>query len=78
MPNIFSKVRNAIEIFKSIDLEELSKISGKVDLPKMMEGFSKMNDKQMRSVMKFVNPKKIKKDLPPFDGDFYHDYHTCA
>ena len=48
MATIFSKVRNAIENFKSIDLEELSKISGKVDLPKMMEGFSKMNDKQIK------------------------------
>ena len=63
MSNLFSKVRNAIEIFKSIDLDELSKISGKVDLPKMMEGFSKMNDKQIKMLMRAIDPEKRKKDL---------------
>ena len=36
MSNFFSKVKNAIEIFKSIDFYELSKMCGKVDLPEMI------------------------------------------
>lgn len=78
MSNLFSKVRNAIEIFKSIDLDELSKISGKVDLPKMMEGFSKMNDKQIKMLMRAIDPEKKKKDLPPVDGDFYDVFETLT
>ena len=78
MSNLFSKVRNAIEIFKSIDLDELSKISGKVDLPKMMEGFSKMNDKQIKMLMRAIDPEKKKKELPPVDGDFYDVFETLT
>lgn len=55
MSNLFSNIRNAVQLFKSIDFDELSKISEKVDLSKMMEGFSKMDDKQLKNLMKFIN-----------------------
>ena len=76
MANIFSKVRNAIEIFKSIDLDELSKISGKVDLPKMMEGFEKMDDKQIKMMMRVTDPEKKKNELTLGAGDCYDVFET--
>lgn len=78
MSNVFSNIKQAFQLFKSIDLEELSKISQKVDLPKMMEGFSKMDDKQMKTLMKFIDPQKQKKELPEIDGDFYDVFNTLT
>lgn len=74
----FSKFRNIVELFKNIDFEQLSAISQKVDLPKLMSGFSKLDDKQLSGLMKMLDPKKTKKELPPIDGDFYDIYHTLS
>lgn len=78
MSNTFSKIRNAIELFRSIDFNQLSTISQKVNLPKLMENFSKLDDKQLKGMMKMLDPNKKKKDLPPIDGDFYDIYHTLS
>ncbi|WP_449389019.1 acyl-CoA dehydrogenase family protein [Chryseobacterium lineare] len=78
MSNTFSKIRNAIELFRSIDFDQLSTISQKVNLPKLMENFSKLDDKQLKGMMKMLDPDKKKKDLPPIDGDFYDIYHTLS
>ncbi|KIC62412.1 acyl-CoA dehydrogenase family protein [Chryseobacterium taiwanense] len=78
MSNTFSKIRNAIELFRSIDFDQLSAISKKVDLPKLMQSFSKLDDKQLGGLMKMLDPNKKKKELPPIDGDFYDIYHTLS
>ncbi|CAA7195770.1 acyl-CoA dehydrogenase family protein [Chryseobacterium potabilaquae] len=78
MSNAFSKIRNVIELFKAIDFDQLSAISKKVDLPKLMQGFSKLDDKQLGGLMKMLNPNTGKKELPPIDGDFYDVYHTLT
>lgn len=78
MSNTFSKIRNAIELFRSIDFDQLSTISQKVDLPKLMQNFSKLDDKQLSGLMKMLDPEKKKKELPPIDGDFYDIYHTLT
>jgi len=74
----FSKIRNIVELFKNIDFEQLGAISQKVDLPKLMNGFSKLDDKQLSGLMKMLDPNKPKKELPPIDGDFYDIYHTLS
>ncbi len=78
MSNTFSKIRNAIELFRSIDFEQLSLISQKVDLPKLMQSFSTLDDKQLQGLSKMLDPNKKKKELPPIDGDFYDIYHTLT
>lgn len=78
MSNTFSKIRNAIELFRSIDFDQLSAISQKVNLPKLMENFSKLDDKQLNGMLKMLDPHKKKKKLPPIDGDFYDIYHTLS
>ncbi|RNA61216.1 acyl-CoA dehydrogenase [Chryseobacterium nematophagum] len=78
MSNAFSKIRNVIELFRAIDFDQLSAISKKVDLPKLMQGFSKLDDKQLGGLMKMLNPNTNKKELPPIDGDFYDVYHTLT
>lgn len=78
MSNTFSKIRNAIELFRSIDFDQLSAISQKVDLPKLMQNFSTLDDKQLGGLMKMLDPNKKKKELPPIDGEFYDIYHTLT
>ncbi|KUJ51977.1 acyl-CoA dehydrogenase family protein [Chryseobacterium sp. JAH] len=78
MSKTFSKIRNAIELFKSIDFDQLGEISQKVNLPKLMENFSKLDDNQLKGMMKMLDPNKKKKELPPIDGDFYDIYHTLT
>ena len=78
MSNIFSGIRQAIQLFKSVDFEQFNKISQKVDIPKLMDGFSRLDDKQLKGLMKMIDPDKKKKELPPVDGDFYDVYHTLT
>ena len=78
MSNIFSNIKHAIALFKSVDLEKLSKISQKVDIPKLMDNFSKLDDKQIKGLMKMMDQDRPKKELPPVDGDFYDIYHTLT
>jgi len=78
MSDTFSKIRNAVELFRSIDFDQLGEISQKVNLPKLMENFSKLDDKQLKDMMKMLDPDRKKKELPPIDGDFYDIYHTLS
>ncbi|WP_291116062.1 acyl-CoA dehydrogenase family protein [Empedobacter sp. UBA7248] len=78
MSGAFSNLKNIIHLLKSVDLEQLNKISKKVDLPLLMENFSKLDDKQLQGMMKMLNPNKKHKDLPPIDGDFYDVFHTLT
>ena len=43
-----------------------------------MDGFPKMDDKQIKSLMKAIDPDKKKKELPPVDGDFYDVFNTLT
>ncbi|WPO82573.1 acyl-CoA dehydrogenase family protein [Chryseobacterium sp. JJR-5R] len=78
MSDTFSKIRNAVELFRSIDFDQLGEISQKINLPKLMENFSKLDDKQLKDMMKMLDPDRKKKELPPIDGDFYDIYHTLS
>jgi len=68
---MFSKIKKAYQLFRSIDFEQLDKLSRKVDLPKVMDSFSKLDDKQLGGLMKMLEGGKPKKALPPINGDFY-------
>ena len=68
---MFSKIRKAYQLFKSVDFEQLDKLSRKVDLPKVMDAFSKLDEKQLGGLMKMLDSGKPKRELPPINGDFY-------
>lgn len=71
MAGTFSKIKNAYNLFKSIDFDKLNKLSQKVDLQKVMDGFSKLDDNQLKGLMKMMNSGGKKKELPEINGDFY-------
>jgi len=72
MANIFSSLKNAYTLFKSVDFKKLEELSKKVDLPKIMESVSNLDDTQLQGLMKMIGTPHKKKELPPIEGDFYH------
>ncbi|TCD17098.1 acyl-CoA dehydrogenase [Pedobacter psychrodurus] len=72
MANIFSSLKNAYNLFKHVDFDKLEALSKKVDLPKMVETISNLDDKQIQGMMKMMGGSGKKKELPPIEGDFYH------
>ena len=72
MAGALSKIKQAYQLFKTIDFDQLGKISKKVDLQKLMEGFSKLDDNQLKGLQKLMESNgKPKKVLPEINGDFY-------
>lgn len=73
---MFSKIKNAVQLLKNIDFTALSRLSDKIDLPKVMDAVGKMDDKQLAGLMKMLESGgNRKKELPPVDGDFYDLSH---
>lgn len=71
MSNTFTKIKQAFNLFKHIDFDQLSKIAQKVDLAKVMDGFSRLDDNQLKGLLKMMDGGSKKRDLPPINGDFY-------
>lgn len=72
MANIFSSLKNAYNLFKHVDFDKLEALSKKVDLPKIVETISNLDDKQIQGMMKMMGGSGKKRELPPIEGDFYH------
>lgn len=72
MANIFSSLKNAYSLFKSVDFQQLEALSKKVDLKKVADAVGKLDDTQLQGLMKMIGTPGKKKELPPIEGDFYH------
>ncbi|MCP9198527.1 acyl-CoA dehydrogenase family protein [Gramella sp. GC03-9] len=70
----FKKVRNTINLLKSVDMDQLAKINSKIDLAEAMKTLGTLDDRQLAGLMKMLKTKRRKgqHDLPPIDGDFYN------
>lgn len=67
----FSKIKNTFNLLRKIDFNQLSKLSEKVDLQEVMNTFSKLDDNQLKGLMKMMKGEGRQKELPPINGDFY-------
>ena len=76
--SLFSNIKNAYRLFKQVDLEQLGKLSQKIDLAEIMKNVSQLNDKELAGLTKMLGNKKVKKELPPIEGDFYNISHTLT
>lgn len=68
---MFSKLKSAIKLYKSIDPKQLAAISSKVDIPELMDKFSKLDDQQLQGLMKMLGGSTKKRALPKIRSDFY-------
>lgn len=71
MSKTFSKIKSGLHLLKNLDFDQLAKISEKVDLAKVMDSFSKLDDDQLKGLMKMMSGAGKKKVLPEINGDFY-------
>ena len=74
----FSNIRQMLQLYNSIDMEALNKISQKVDLGEAMKGLGKLDDNQLSGLMKMLSADKKKRPDPIVDGDFYDISHTLT
>lgn len=72
MANIFSSLKNAYTLFKSVDFKKLEALSKKVDLARIVDSVSNLDETQLQGLMKMMGNPGKKKELPPIEGDFYH------
>ena len=79
MASIFSKAKQAYQLFKHIDIDKFSHLASKVDLAAVMDNVSEMDDTQLAGLMKMLGKASHKdKPLPPIEGDFYHLGHSLT
>lgn len=72
MANIFSSLKNAYTLFKHVDFRKLEALSKKVDLTKIVDSVSNLDETQLQGLMKMMGGQGKKRELPPIEGDFYH------
>lgn len=69
---MIKKIKNMIDMARTIDFEQLDKLSKKVDLGAVIGAVSKMDDSQLKMAMKMLTSGgKKKKEAPPINADFY-------
>ncbi|MFD2967716.1 acyl-CoA dehydrogenase family protein [Sphingobacterium bambusae] len=68
---MIKKLKNIIQLLRSVDLEQIEKLSQKVDLPAVMKAVSKMEDNQLKGLMKMLTSSGKKREAPPINADFY-------
>ena len=79
MASVFSKVKQAYQLFKHIDLDQLNHLAAKVDIGAVIHNVTKLDDQQLSQLMKMLNHADGKpKPLPPVDADFYHLSHILT
>nr|WP_317632879.1 acyl-CoA dehydrogenase family protein [uncultured Flavobacterium sp.] len=68
---MFKKIKQTIQLFKKLDIEKIAALNEKVDLQQVVDTFSRLDENQMKGIMKMLSSEKKKKELPPIDSDFY-------
>lgn len=71
MSNSFSNFKSIIRLLKSIDLDHLKNLTSEVDISNLLESFSKMDEGQVKNLIKMMSGEKKKKVLPEINADFY-------
>lgn len=71
MKNILKKISGIRQLLSSVDLDQIAKLSEKVDLPKMVGLVSKMSESDLSKMMGMLKGGGKPKEIPPINGDFY-------
>jgi glutaryl-CoA dehydrogenase len=78
MANIFSKIKQLFHLYQQIDIDALNKLSAKIDLGEAMKGLGKLDDNQLKGLMKMIGGNHKEKPKPIVDGDFYDIGYTLT
>ncbi|SMC76554.1 acyl-CoA dehydrogenase family protein [Moheibacter sediminis] len=64
-------IKQAAKLYKQLDWKELQAVNEKIDLAKAMKQFSKLDDKQLKMLMRMLDGPGKEKVLPEINPDFY-------
>lgn len=71
MKNLFKNIAGIRQLLKSVDLDQISKLSQKVDLSKMVGLVSQMSEEDLSKMMGMLKGGGKPKAIPAINGDFY-------
>lgn len=71
MKNVFKRLGGLRQLLSTVDLDQISKLSQKVDLPKMVGLVSQMSEEDLSKMMGMLKGGSKPKVIPPINGDFY-------
>lgn len=71
MRNLLNKISGIRQLLRSVDLDQISKLSKKVDLPKMVGLVSQMSEEDLSKMMGMLKGSGKPKIIPAINGDFY-------
>lgn len=71
MKNIFKTLGGIRQLLSSLDLEQISKLSQKVDIPKMVGLVTQMSEEDLSKMMGMLKGGRKPAVIPPINGDFY-------
>ncbi len=71
MKNILKKISGFRQLLQSVDLDQIAKLSQKVDLPKMVGLVSQMSESDLSKMMGMLKGGGKPKEIPAINGDFY-------
>ncbi|GAB3231721.1 acyl-CoA dehydrogenase family protein [Algoriphagus aestuariicola] len=71
MKDLLKKISGIRQLLGSVDLDQVAKLSQKVDLPKMVGLVSKMSEEDLSKMMGMLKGGGKPKEIPPVNGDFY-------
>src|SRR5690606_13310326 len=71
MKNLFKTIGGLRQLLSSVDLDQITKLSQKVDLSKMVGLVSQMSEEDLSKMMGMLKGGSKPKVIPPINGDFY-------
>ena len=52
---MFKKIKQTIQLFKKLDIEKIAALNEKVDLQQVVDTFSRLDENQMKGIMKMLS-----------------------
>lgn len=71
MRNLLKKISGIRQLLSSVDLDQISNLSQKVDIPKMVGLVSKMSEEDLSKMMGMLKGGGKSMEIPAINGDFY-------
>ena len=71
MSSAFSNFKSVIRLLRSIDLDHLKNLSSQIDISEVLEQVSRMDENQLKGLIRMMGSPDKKRELPPINGDFY-------
>ncbi|HLT80832.1 MAG TPA: acyl-CoA dehydrogenase family protein [Cyclobacteriaceae bacterium] len=76
--SFFKKLKSTATLLKEIDLDQIARLSEKVDLKKMVGLVSQMKEEDLQKLMKAMSGGSRDRKVPEIDGDFYDLSHLLT